>query len=249
MAWVAVATVAESVIGGKMQSDAAGDAAQLQSDAANNSTALQKDMYDQTVARNAPFVNGGTQSFNALLSRLGLAGDPNAQGYGSMGQAPTQAQVMNEPGYQFGLDQGMNALNRYQNARGLNGSGAQLKQAARYGTDYATQKYGDAFNRYQQGNQQAYNQLAGVAGMGQQSANNTSAYGSQFGSQAGQNAMYGAESQGAGGIQQSNVWTNALNQGISAYKNYKAPTPTTGSMWNPGYDDTNALSGGWTGQH
>lgn len=213
MAWVAVATVAAGAIGAAVSSDSARKAAHTQADAAKNATGLQQGIYNDTVQRNAPFVAGGTTAFNALLGRLGLNG-----GEGSLGHVPTAAEVQATPGYQFGMDQGQQALNHQLTASGWGGSGAAAKAAARYGTDYATTKYNNAFNNLQAGNQQVYNQLSGVAGLGQQSANNTSAYGSQFGAQAGNNMMGAANAQAAGTIAQGNAWTGALNQGVSAYQ-------------------------------
>lgn len=243
MSWVAVAVAGAGVAGAAIGSKATGDAADTQAGAAREANALQKQQYDDTVARNAPFVTGGLSSFNALLDRLGLSGNTSAAGYGSLGQgAPTAEQVMAEPGYQFGLDQGMNALGRQLNARGMSYSGAQLKAANRFGNDYASQQYGNAFNRMQSANQQAYNQLSGVANMGQNSANNTGQAGANYATQAGANLQGAANAQGAAGIAQANLWGNALNQGASAYRNYQAPASTanTGS-----WGTTGAGSQGW----
>jgi hypothetical protein len=249
MTWVAVAVAGAGVAGAAISSGSAKSAAGAQSDAAGAATALQQQQYDQTVARNAPFTTGGTSAFNALLGRLGLAGSDGtaASGYGSLGHVPTAEEVMATPGYQFGLDQGQNALNRQLNARGMSYSGAQGKALARYGTDYATTKYNDAFNNLQSGNQQVYNQLMGAAGLGQQSANNTSAYGNQFATQAGNNMMGAANAQGAATIASGNAWGNALNQGVSAYKNYQAPTAQPDyTNWNSGTGGSGS-TGAWGG--
>lgn len=225
--WVAAAGAVAGVAGAAISSNAAKSAAGKQTDAANASTAMQQGIYNDTVQRNAPFVQGGTAAYNALLGRLGLGG---SGGPNTLGQVPTAADVMATPGYQFGLDQGQNALGRQLNARGMTNSGAQIKAAARYGTDYATTKYDNAFNNMQGANQQVYNQLTGAAGMGQASANNTASAGQQFGAQAGNNMQGAANAQGAAGIASGNAWANALNQGVSAYKSYaqtpSAPAPT-----------------------
>lgn len=273
--WVAGAAVVGSVANGAMQSHAAGKAADAQQAAADASNNLSRQQYDQTVARNAPFVSGGTTSFNALLDRLGLSGNAGAQGFGTLGQnnqfsyqpggnygdltagfkAPTAEQVMAEPGYEFARQQGEQAIQRQLNAKGMRYSGAEGKALARFGNDYASGQYANAFGRLGQANaqdfgqrstafgqnmaaqgqgygqalnafnanqgaqQQQYNQLSGVANTGQQAANNTSAYGSQYASTAGQNLQGAANAQGAAAIGQANAWGNALNQGISAFKN------------------------------
>lgn len=214
---MAFAVAAGAIGGALIASNASKSAANTQAAASDRATQLSRDQYDATTQRNAPFVAGGTQAFNSLLDRLGLSGNVSAPGYNTFGKAPTAQDVMNEPGYQFGQQQGQQAIDRQLNARGMTNSGAQIKAASRFGTDYATGQYGNAFSRLQQGNQQAYNQLSGVAGMGQASANNTAAAGQQFASQAGSNMIGAANAQAANTIGQGNIWGNALNQGLSAY--------------------------------
>lgn len=61
--------------------------------------------------------------------------------------------VTGVPGYQFGYDQGLQALQRSMASRGYTGSGNMALALQRYGTDYATKFLGDEENR-----------LAGLAG-------------------------------------------------------------------------------------
>lgn len=210
-------SIGASVVGGVLQSRATKDAANTQAAAADRATQLQREQYDAATQRNAPFVTGGTQAFNSLLDRLGLSGNVSAPGYNTFGKAPTAEEVMAEPGYQFGQQQGQQAIDRQLNARGMTNSGAQIKAAARFGTDYASGQYGNAFARTMQGQQQAYNQLSGTASMGQASANNTAAAGQQFASAAGNNIIGAGNAQAANTIGQGSIWGNALNQGVSAY--------------------------------
>jgi hypothetical protein len=218
-----------NLLGSALRSDAAGDAADRQSAAAQQAMDLQKRMYEEGVARNSDYLKGGTAAFNALLGKLGVAGDPTSAGYGTLGKVPTAQDVMNEPGYEFGRSQSMQALQNAMNAKGMSYSGAALKAAGRYANDYATTKYDGAFNRSQAGQQQAYNQLQGVANMGQASANNTNAMGQQYGTQYGNNLIGSAGVQGAADVGQANIWTNALNQGISQYGNRKK-APESGTF-------------------
>lgn len=247
MSFSIVATVGGSLIGAGIAADAAGDAADTQAAASDRASKLQKEQYDATVERNKPFVQGGTTAFNALLDRLGLSGNTTAQGYGSFGKVPTAAEVMAEPGYQFGLQQGEQARARMFNARGLRDSGAAIKEATRFGTDYASTQYGNAFNRNQSANQQAFNQLGQVANLGQNSANNTGQAGANYATTAGANMIGAGNAQAAAGIAGANAWTNALNQGVSIYNN--RPPRSNGNIWAPGYDDRGAVYGGWTGDH
>ena len=225
MTWWAVGSAAIGLIGNVISADSASSATQNAADtqaaATRDSTALQKDIYESTVKRNEPFVSGGTQAFNSLLERLGIGGNKDASGYGSLGKVPTGAEVMAEPGYAFGQQQGQEAIDRAANARGMSYSGAQLKAAGKFGSDYASQQYGNAFGRLQGANQQAYNQITGAAGFGQASANNTASAGQQFGAQAGANMIGAGNAQAAAGIAGSNAWQQALNQGVSSFQTYQ----------------------------
>jgi hypothetical protein len=229
-----------NIVGSLIGADGAKSAAKTQSAAADRATQLQKEMYDQTVTRNQPFVQGGTQALNALLGRLGVGENTGQPGFGSLGMAPTAEQVMAEPGYEFGRSQGMQALQNALNAKGMSYSGAALKAATRYGNDYASGQYGNAFNRMQGANQQTYNMLSGVSNMGQAAANNTASAGTQFATQAGNNTMNAANVGAASQIAQGNIWQNALNQGVSQYKQSQMPplnpyTMQIGSTGLPNY--------------
>lgn len=214
-----VLSIGGSVIGSLLGSSSAKKAAKAQARAAARAEQLQKEMYDSTVERNQPFVQGGTQAFNALLDRLGVSGNTGAQGYGSFGQMPTAEQVMQEPGYEFGRSEGLKALTNALNARGMSYSGAAAKAGARYANDYASGQYGNAFNRMQSVNRDAANMLGNASSMGQNSANNTGQAGSNYANQAGNALMQGANATAAGHIAQGNIWGNMLNQGASMYKN------------------------------
>jgi hypothetical protein len=89
-----------------------------------------------------------------------------AQYQQALAKPVTAADVMADPGYQFGLQQGQLALDRKTAAMGGRVSGAALKAASRYGTDYASTGYNAAYQR----RQDSLNRLAQLAGMGQQAA-------------------------------------------------------------------------------
>ncbi len=122
------------------------------------------------------------------------------------------AEALRDPGYQFGLQQGQQALDRKIAAMGGHVSGAALKAAARYGTDYASTGYNAAYQR----GQDRLNRLAAMAGLGQTAT--------QASAQSGANATNAISnlltSQGdasaARSIAQGNIWGNAANQ-LSGY--------------------------------
>lgn len=86
-----------------------------------------------------------------------------------------------DPGYQFRLDEGTNSINAALAARGMANSGAALKELSRYGQNFASNEYQNAWNRQNQlanyGNQasQALGNFAG--GYGSNLANNAIGYG------------------------------------------------------------------------
>lgn len=60
---------------------------------------------------------------------------------------PSMADVLNEPGYAFGLSQGLGAVKSDRAARGLINSGDTLRALNNYAGDYATQRYQGSFDR------------------------------------------------------------------------------------------------------
>ena len=186
-----------SVAGGVMAADAATEAAQLQSEAARNELALLTRMYEEGVARQAPFLQGGTQAFNRLVG-LQTGGPEAAQQFLQM-----------DPGYGFRLGEGMKALERVQAARGGLLSGGAIKAGQRYAQDVASQEYGNAYNR-----------LAGLANLGPQAAGVMSNLGQQYATSAGGAMQDAAAYQGAGTLGRTSAYMGAMQGGLNALSGY-----------------------------
>lgn len=77
--------------------------------------------------------------------------------------------LTSDPGYQFRLKQGQDALNASLAAQGLSESGPALKAAQEYGQNFATNEYGNAYDRWLQQNKQ----LSGVGAQGLETATST----------------------------------------------------------------------------
>ena len=71
------------------------------------------------------------------------------------------------PGYQFQLQQGNNAIQSSAAATGGALNGGTLKALDQYTTGLANTTYGQAYNQYLQNSAQQYNQLYGVASLGE----------------------------------------------------------------------------------
>ena len=71
-------------------------------------------------------------------------------------RAPTAEEALNSPGFQFRLDEGRKALERSAAARGVLRSGGTLKDILGWGQNFASQEYGNVFDRALQGYDRQY---------------------------------------------------------------------------------------------
>ena len=192
--WAAGASVVGSLIGGSMQSDAVSQASSTQAQSSANQVAENSRQYDQNRADSAPYRSAGVNALGTLQ--------------GAIGQPTTAADVMSDPGYQFGLQQGQQAIDRQSAANGGRDSGAALKSAAAYATNYATAGYGAAYQR----REDRLNRLSALANIGQTATAGSAATGA-----ASSNALTSilnsqGNSSAAAQLSQGNIWGNTANQ-------------------------------------
>lgn len=221
--WVAGAAVVGAVGGSLISSDAARSATNTQADSTAAGIAEQRRQFDLQRSDSAPYRTTGVNALNQL------AGDINTP--------VTASDVMSDPGYQFGLDQGMQALDRKIAAMGGRVSGAALKEASRYGTGYASTGYNAAYQR----KQDRLNRLAALAGIGQTSTAGSAAAGAQSA-----NAISGmltsqGDASAAGRLATANTWANTGNQ-IAALYGRSANAP---AMSNAGGGAAGTVPGGY----
>lgn len=139
------------------------------------------------------------------------SGGGNAN-FGALNQRYTGADLKNDPGYRFGLNQVTNSAQHNASARGGLFSGATLKALSRYSQDYAGTKFNDGFNRFQAQQDSTFNRLAGLAGIGQTGTNQIGAAGQNYANQAGQNMIGVGNAQAANSLNQGNILGNQINQ-------------------------------------
>lgn len=138
------------------QANAATLAAQLQAQSAAQAQAVQLGMYNQTRSDLSPYMTTGNAALSQLAGLFGIgSGGPTAATAAGATQALTQY-----PGYQFGLSQGVQALDRSAASKGLVLSGAQLKDTTQFGQNYGMQQ---AWNPY-------ISQLSSLSSLGENSA-------------------------------------------------------------------------------
>lgn len=147
--------------------------------------------------------------------------------------APTDVTEQNDPGYQFRLNEGEKALERSAAARGDILSGGTAKAIQKYGQDYASNEYGNVYNRALQQYQQNYNifqnnqsntfnRLAALAGIGQTATGELNSAAQNLGNN-GANILINSGNAQAQGINNAaaarasgyaaggNIWGGALN--------------------------------------
>lgn len=192
------------------QADATKNAANLTAASATNSLKEIQRQYDTTRSDYAPYRAAGVKALNQLATEND--------------QPVTAADALAEPGYQFGLQQGQQALDRKVAASGGRVSGAALKAATEYGTNYATTGYNAAYQR----RNDRLNRLSALAGIGQTATGGTSSAGTSASNATASvnsnssNALSNlVSSQGnataANTLSQGNIWGNALNSLASNY--------------------------------
>lgn len=220
-----------SLVGGLLSSSAANKAASTQAKSADAATALQREMYEKNLELQKPFYEAGLTGQNALLQYLGLGGDTGAANYGAGMRPFTGADLASEPGYQFRLGEGVNALNKTAAARGGMMSGRALKEAERYGQDYASNEYNNAFNRYYTQRNQMLNPLQSLLGQAQTSAGNVGQSGQNYAANAGNAMMAGANARASGYVGSANALNQALGSAYKNYQNLPSSDPYGGQTW------------------
>lgn len=233
-----------SLLGAGKSSSASKAAAGQSLQATYAGIANQQQMYGQNVGRFAPYVQSG---YNALvpmqtLAEQAPAGQPYldaSAGYRNLaagylqqaaGMDPsrvlTQQGLEQTPGYQFALQQGLQATQSAAAAKGLGISGAALKEAANYATGLANQTYTNRFSEAQQSWQDVINQGQSALNLG------TAAYNQGTLAQQLQQQQYGqwqnlgnlgenaAAQSGQAGTAAANAITSGLTAGAGQAGNY-----------------------------
>lgn len=208
MSWVAVG-VGASVVSGMMGSSAAKRAGRAQAAATREATALQRQMYNTTRNDLAQYRDVGSKYTGELDKAMP-----------ELTKSFTMSDFNKDPGYDFRMAEGAKALERSAAARGGLMGGAAGKAMARYGQDYASNEYSNAYNRFNSDRDQRYNKLSQLSSMGQNAAAQTGQASQNFANQAGANIIGGGNAQAASSIAGSNAWSNAIEQGIGAAAMY-----------------------------
>jgi hypothetical protein len=236
----AVGGIGSAIIG----SSAARSAARTQAAAANNATNQQLAMFYQIREDLAPYAGLGQLGINNLTNLVNsgvLTADyPNYTPYGPY-RPVTAANLEQTPGYQFTRDQGIRAVTNSNSASGLTGSGAQARAIAEYVTGLAQSTYNQqvqnrlaeymtglqghiadyqtGLNTYESELTNLYNRLMGLAQIGQNSAAQQAATGTQVAGLIGNNIIGMGNALASGQIGSANAIASGLNTALTGASN------------------------------
>lgn len=232
-------------------------AAANQLSAQDKANAQQQANWEQTQANMKPWLTAGQTAVNSLSAGTSPGGQFSSVPIFN----PNSVNLTQDPGYQFRMQQGVNALTAAGSAAGNLGSGNLGVALTNYGQQFGSQEYGAAYSRaMDQFNSQLnaqntmFNRLSGIAGTGQTASNQLASYGAQNATQQGNNLMNAANIAGTfrtnAAIGQQNLLTGAGNQlgGIgNALANYYTNQNALQNAQYTGYQ--NSLYGGGYDQY
>lgn len=158
---------------------------------------------------------------NALADEIrGEQGNnqPGVNGYGDLMRDFGAQDFQQDPGYQFRLKQGEDALNRNALARGRYNSGSTLKALQGFNSNLASQEYGNAFNRFSQQQGNKYNRLAALSGVGQATTQQVNADRSASGNAMAGNVIGAGNAAAAGAVGMGNSLSHGIGQGVNFWQ-------------------------------
>ncbi len=195
------------LLGGAYGAHQANRAAEIQAAAARDAIAEQRRQYDTSRADMMPWMEAGRGALGELQGRMP-----------ELTSRFTGADLAKDPGYQFELDRGREAIDAAARATGISASGATLKELLGFSQGLASTKFNEAFNRHQASNSSIYNMLAGLSGTGQVTAGQVAGLGQNAAGAIGDLMGQGANARAAGRIGGANSWINALGNAWNGWQ-------------------------------
>jgi len=170
--------------------------------------------------------------------------------YGFLQQRFDNSKFEKDPGYQFRMDEGNRAVQSGAAAQGGLLSGAAMKAMQKYSQGFASNEYGNAYNRFTGDQQNMYNRLSNLAGTGQQQINQTAQMQQQGQNQIGGYRSNAADAYASGVVGANNArasgYQNAGNLMMDGFQNYQqnknnsqiaTGEPNSGGYWKNGWSN------------
>lgn len=203
----AVGAIGSAIIGG----NASEQAANTEANAANSASQVQQNMFNTVQKNLSPFISGGQNALTALLAQTGIGANGSFNPNASLVAPFSAQQYQQSPGYQFQLQQGLNATQNAAAAHGGVYSGNTLKALTQYGQGLANTDYQQALQNYMTQQSNTFNKLSGLAGSGQNAAANLGGFSGQTAAAIGNNITGAGSALAAGQIGVGNAASGGLN--------------------------------------
>lgn len=205
------------------QSRAIREGSEVQAQTSQQNLQLQRELADEQRADLAPWRNLGEMALDRLW-----------EGVDSGAFTMDDWQFEADPGYQFRLQEDIDARDKSAAARGRLLSGAQMRALERYGQDFASNEYARAYDREANERIRNYNILSGLSSMGQAAAARQAGSSSQLASTSsniltnlGLSQNQAAQAQGAARASAYQGIGNSVNQAAQNWLLYRMTTPAT----------------------
>ncbi len=169
---------------------------------------ISNDQYLQTREDMAPWREAGEVALRQLAE--------GTKDGGIFNRNFTLQDFVKDPGYDFRMQEGTDAVEASAAARGGALSGGTLKELARFGQKFASNEYNNAYNRWNNDITTRFNRLSGVAGTGQTATRDVAAAGADNARTVGDMITSGASARASGyaGV------ANSVNNGVSNLANW-----------------------------
>ena len=233
---------AASLIGGKMSSDVASDAAGQANAQNQRGLDLQREMLDEQKRLSEPYRQAGLTGQNRLMELLGLGGNTGAAGYGQYARDFGMQDFQQDPGYRFRLGEGLKAMGHAAGARGGLISGQTMKGMEDYRQNAASGEYQNAFNRYQTNRQNQLAPLGSLMSSGQAAAVGQAAQAGQYGANASNMLNQMGVNTGGATLAGGSAYGKAIGDIGAQFGRSK---PNFGSMFGGGDAGAAQASGSW----
>ena len=191
----AAAQVGGAVMADRQISRAADTAAA----SADKQLAFQQQQYNDSRADQQPWLDAGKAALGKLTPLMDY-------------KKFSMEDFMKDPGYNFRMAEGEQAINRSAAAGAGLQSGKALKDAARFGQGLASQEFGNAFDRYQTEYGASIKVPAMVAGFGQNATNNLQSARTNLGNTSGTIMANAGNTQANAQIARGSTYANTANE-------------------------------------
>ena len=143
---------------GQQAGNAASTAAGQEQQAIQQAINQAGNIYGKNAANFGPYIQAGQGAAGQLAAGIGPQG--------ALGRQFTMTDFHQDPAYQWNVQNALNQIGQSNAVRGGALSGGAQKGMADYALQQGSNEYQNAYNRFTQNQQQNYNQLAGLSGMG-----------------------------------------------------------------------------------